>query len=65
MYRGFGFEERQGRGSHLIVIHPVHRKLRGTIPIHGEVSKYVVKQAIENIDLLLSFQDTSGNKARE
>ena len=62
LYRGCGFVERQGRGSHLIVTHPNYKSLRATIPIHGEVPRYVVSQAIENIDTLQRLQDTLGNE---
>ena len=59
LYRGFGFIERSGRGSHINVSHPTFKSLRATVHSHGEVPTYVIRSAIENIDKLMELQDTT------
>ena len=52
VYRGFGFDERNAKGSHVIFYHPVHKEIRATVPRHGEVPKQYIQDVIDNVDAL-------------
>lgn len=61
LYRGSGFIERTGKGSHINVSHPEFKCLRATIFVVDEVPKYVIREAIRNIDRLIEMEDTLKN----
>lgn len=61
LYRGAGFVERPGKGSHINVSHPRFKFLRATIFVVDEVPKYVIREAITNVDRLIELDDTLEN----
>lgn len=63
LYLGFGFNIRHG-SSHDIVVHPLFRELRTTLPRHGEVLKSYVAEAVKMIDRLQALRRETENAAR-
>lgn len=59
LYEGFGFIMKAGR-KHNTFIHPEYPQIRDTIPRHDrELGRGYAKDAVKNIDLLLSFRGES------
>ena len=59
LYLGFGFTMKAGR-RHNIFIHTEFPQIRDTIPRHDrELGKAYARNAVDNIDLLLSLRGES------
>ena len=56
LYKGFGFEVRHG-ANHDIFSHPDYPEIQPVVPRHKDVAKSYVRDAIEAIDKLKSFQE--------
>jgi hypothetical protein len=55
LYRGFGFEVRQGK-KHLVYKHPEYKYLRATVARHDPLPVGYIETAIELIDRLKELE---------
>lgn len=57
LYTGFGFEIRNSRGPHDMVVHPVYKQLVTSLPRHRKLAVAYVTLAIKLIEQLQTLQN--------
>lgn len=66
LYKGFGFEVRQARGSHVVISHPEYEGLTALVAVHAkEIGKAYVAKAIKNIDQALELDALNEEENKE
>ena len=56
LYEGFGFTISHG-SNHDIIRHPDYPQLKQTLPRHGKVKTYLLRNAIKLVEQLLELQE--------
>jgi len=64
LYEGYGFTITHG-SNHDLVRHPDYPQLKQTLPRHGKVKTYLVRNAIKLVEQLLELQAAEENEAQE